>query len=64
VWNRALDAVQKQVLLESFDWTRKIVLIVDASNVGRGFWLMQLDAGGQMHIIMLKSKAWKKTQQS
>jgi hypothetical protein len=63
VWNRALDAIQKQVLLKSFGWTRKTVLIADASNVGRGFWLMQLDAGDQMHIIMLKSKAWKKTQQ-
>jgi hypothetical protein len=61
-WAKALEAVQKQVLLEPFVWSRKTVLISDASNLGRGFWLLQVDDEECLHIIMLKSRAWKKGQ--
>ena len=62
VWKKALMAVKQQVLLEPFNWARKTVLITDASQQGRGFWLLQLDDESKMHIVMLKSKAWKKGQ--
>ena len=54
--------MQKRVLLEPFDWSRKTILIADASNRGRGSWLLQLDEDGVMHIIAIKSSAWKRGQ--
>ena len=63
-WSNVLNAVQQAILTEPFIYGRKTAVIPDASNDGRGFWLVQIDSESRLHIIKLKSRAWNKGQRT
>lgn len=41
-WKQAIEAVLQAIFMEPFVYSRKATVIPDASNQGRGFWLVEM----------------------
>ena len=57
------DIFKQNIELQHIDWNKKIYLTADASQVGIGAWIGQMDANGNLLPVICVSKKLSDTQQ-